>query len=583
MLAEGVVPSNVAEGYLTRLMIRRTYRILRTLGIEDKLLDIVDKQINYSSKDFPHLKEMRDEILTMLNVEQEKFAQTLQRGSQLTKRLVQELKSKKATEMPQQTLIQLYDSHGLPPEIVAETVEKEGVKVEVPENFYTMVAEQHVQAPPTVEEEPITGLEDALSTILPTRTLYYEDAYVKEFEAKVLKTIGEHYVVLDQTAFYPEGGGQPADLGTLKFNGTMAEVVDVQKVGNVIVHVVKGQMPKEGTKVTGSIQWNRRISLMRHHTATHVIMGAARRILGQHVWQSGAQKGVETSRLDISHYQRLTPEEISRIEELANEAVMQTIPVKTMLKPRIEAEKQHGFRLYQGGAVPGKEIRVVQTGNWEVQACGGTHVKNTGEIGLIKILHTERIQDGVERIIFSAGTQALKAIQKDEQLLRRVAEKVNAPLEKLEPTTERLVAEWKEIRRERDRLTKEIAELSAKEYLAEAQDLHRLKLILQTLKEENIDRLIQTANNIVSQEPKSVVILCGEADKTIRLVVMAGKDALKQGVNSRQIADEAAAMLGGGGSGKPEFAQGGGTNTAKVSEALRKAEEIVKKQAKMKQ
>jgi alanyl-tRNA synthetase len=580
MLAEGVVPSNVAEGYLTRLMIRRTYRILRTLGIEEKLLDIVDKQISHWSKDFPHLKEMRNEILTMLSVERGKFVQTLQRGNQLTKRLVQELKSKKEAKLPEQTLIQLYDSHGLPPEIVAETVEKEGIKVNVPDDFYAMVAEKHVQAPPTVEEEPITGLEKVLSTVPVTRTLYYEDAYIKEFEAKVLKAIGENYVVLDQTAFYPEGGGQPADVGVLKFNGIEVAVIDVQKVGNVIIHIVKGQMPKEGTKVTGSIDWSRRISLMRHHTATHVIMGAARRILGQHVWQSGAQKGVETSRLDISHYQRLTQEEIDKIEELANEAVMQTMLVKTIVKPRIEAEREHGFRLYQGGAVPGKEIRLVETGNWEVQACGGTHVKNTGEIGLIKILHTERIQDGVERIIFSAGTQALKAIQKDEQLLRRVAEKVNAPLEKLEPTTERLVTEWKDVRKERDRLTKEIAELSATEYLAEAKGLHGLKLVVQTLQVENIERLIQTANNIVSHEPKSVVILCGESetDKTVRLVVMAGKDALKQGINSRQIADDAAAVLGGGGSGKPEFAQGGGTRTRMVSEAMKKAEETVTKQ-----
>jgi alanyl-tRNA synthetase len=355
-------------------------------------------------------------------------------------------------------------------------------------------------------------------------------------------------------------------------------VRDVQKVGNIIVHVAKSAVPKEGAKVTGRIDWNRRISLMRHHTATHVIMGAARRLLGQHVWQSGAQKEVETSRLDISHYQRLTTEEINKIEELANEAVMRTIPVTTAIKPRTEAEKQHGFRLYQGGAVPGKEIRVVQTGDWEVQACGGTHVKNTGEIGFIKILHTERIQDGVERIIFSAGTKALKAIQKDEQLLKRVSEKLNAPLEKLEPTTERLVTEWKEIRQERERLIKEIAELSAKEYLANAKDVQGLKVVTQTLKEENIDRLIQTASGIVNQEPKAVVALCAQTDKTARLVIMAGKDALMHGINCRQIADEAAALLGGGGSGKPEFAQGGGTQTGMVSEAMRKAEETIKKQ-----
>jgi alanyl-tRNA synthetase len=428
-----------------------------------------------------------------------------------------------------------------------------------------------------VEEEPIKGLETSLTDIPPTRTLYYEDSYTKEFEAQVQKVVNDQYVVLNQTAFYPEGGGQPADHGVLKFNGTQTDVVDVQKIGNVIVHVVKGQIPRHGVKVTGRIDWNRRISLMRHHTATHVIMGAARRVLGQHVWQSGAQKEVEASRLDISHYQRLTTEEVQKIEELANEAVMRLIPVETSVKPRTEAERQHGFRLYQGGAVPGKEIRVVKTGDWEVQACGGTHVKNTGEIGLIKILHTERIQDGVERIIFSAGTQALRAIQKDEELLTRIAEKLNAPIEKLESTAERLLTDWKEIRRERERLIKEIADLSSREYLAAAKKMLGLKVVTQTLKEENVDRLIQTASEIVKNEPKAIVVLCA-TNKTAKIVVMAGKDCLKRGINARQIADQAASVLGGGGSGKPEFAQGGGTQMSKVAEALQKAEETIRKQ-----
>jgi len=579
MLAEGVVPSNVREGYLTRLMIRRTYRLLRTLGIEEKLFDIIDKQITFWSPDFPHLKDMRDEILKMLSVEREKYTETLKRGSQLAKRIASELETKGIKEIPEEALVQLYDSHGLPPEVVAETVEREGVKVKVPEGFYAKVAGQHLQAPPTVEEEPIKGIETALSGLPATKTLYYEDSYIQEFEATALRVVNSKYVVLDQTAFYPEGGGQPADHGFLKFNGVKTEVADVQKLGNVIVHVVTSSTPKEGDKVTGHIDWNRRISLMRHHTATHVIMGAARRVLGEHVWQSGAQKEVEASRLDISHFQRLTTEEVHKIEQLANGAVMRTIPVETSVKPRTEAERQHGFRLYQGGAVPGKEIRVVKTGDWEVQACGGTHVKNTGEIGLIKILHTERIQDGVERIIFSAGTQALRAIQKDEELLKRVSEKLNAPLEKLEPTAERLMVEWKEIRRERERLIKEISELASTEYVTTAKEMQGLKVVIQTLKEENVDRLIQTASDIVRKEPKAVVVLCG-TNETARLVVMAGKDCLKRGINARRIADKAASLLGGGGSGRPDFAQGGGTQTARVSEALRKAEETIRKQLK---
>ena len=585
MLAEGVVPSNVRAGYLTRLILRRTYRLLRMLGIEEKLFDIVDDQITFWSRDFPHLKEMRDEILTMLKVEHEKYAETLKRGSQLAKRVAAELKTKGVTDLPEETLVQLYDSHGLPPEVVAKSMEEGGISVKVPEDFYAKVAAQHLQEPPAVEEEPIKGIENALSKLPITKALYYEDSHIQEFKANVLRVIDNKYVVLNQTAFYPEGGGQPADHGVLEFHERKAEVIDAQKVSNIIVHAVRGPVPKEGDEVTGRIDWNRRISLMRHHTATHVIMGAARRVLGQHVWQSGAQKEVETSRLDISHYQRLTTEETQKIEKLANEAVMRTIPVETSTKPRAEAEREHGFRLYQGGAVPGKEIRVVRTGEWEVQACGGTHVKNTGEIGLVKILRTERIQDGVERIIFSAGARALKAIQKNEELLTKVAEKLNVQPEKLESTVERLVEEWKEARRERERLLRELVKKESKA-AAEDKQLMKIKKIADVsyasrmFEPVDVDRMIKTASEQVKKDPSMVVVFYGKDEKTARIVVMAGKLALKKGVDSRVIANEVASNVGGGGSGKPDFAQGGGTQVHKLTEAIKKAEKAVRKQLK---
>ena len=577
MLAEGVVPSNVREGYLARLMLRRTHRLLRTLGIEEKLLDIVDMQITFWSKDYPHLKEMRDEILEMLTVEQQKFKQTLQRGGSLVRRMAQELKTKGITQIPMDKLMQLYDSHGLPPEVVAETAKEEGITVNLPEDFYGMIAKSHIQAPTKEVEIPLKELEPKLSGLPPTRMLYYEDSYLREFEARVLRVLNDKYVILDQTAFYPEGGGQPPDLGFLKFNGGQTEVVDAQKVGNVIVHVVKDTVPEQESVVAGTINWKRRNSLMKHHTATHVLMGAARRVLGQHVWQAGTQKDVDQTRVDFSHFRRLTLEETHKIEELANEAVIRNIPVETSWKPRTEAEKQYGFRLYQGGVVPGKEIRVVDIKEWDVEACGGTHVKNTGEIGFIKILHTERIQDGVERIIFSAGLPALKAVQKKEALLLKISEKLNAPLEKLEATAERVVAEWKQTRREREHLIKELAEYKAKEYLEKAKEIHGLKTIIHAVKEVSVDNLIQIASETVKIEPKAVVVLCTYT-KTARIVVMAGKEALKMGINSRQIADEAASLLGGGGSGRPNFAQGGGTKTSKVTAALQKAEEIIRKQ-----
>jgi len=329
---------------------------------------------------------------------------------------------------------------------------------------------------------------------------------------------------------------------------------------------------------------------MKHHTATHIVNGAARRVLGQHVWQAGSQKDVDKTRLDISHFKRISLEEMHRIERLANEAVIANIPVETMFLPRMEAERKYGFRLYQGGVVPGKEIRVVKTGDWEVEACGGTHLKNTGEIGFIKILHTERIQDGVERLVYSAGISALKAVQESERLAYEVAEILDAPLDKLADTAKRVVNEWKEARKEKERLLKEIVTRTAEQTISvtvgkpkerrEVKEIDGLKLVSQVFDGVDVDRMIMLANEHVKKDAKVVVVFCGADEKIARLVVMAGEEAVKKGVNASEIAKEASAVLGGGGSGRPNFAQGGGTQVNKIAEALRKAEETINKQLK---
>ena len=467
MLSEGVVPSNIQEGYLARLLFRRVYRLMRSLNMNiDGLYDIVDMQVNYWGKDFPHIKTMRNEILEMLKVEQEKFEDTLKRGEGIVKRLINQLKEQKGTsQISDATLSELYDSHGLPPEIVKEVAEAEGVPVAIPENFYALVAKRHMQATKPVEEETAAehALEAAVEGLPATEQMYYPEPYTREWEAKVLKVINNEFVVLDKTCFYPEGGGQPADHGYFAYDGgVQAEVVDVQKIGRVIVHKIKAaNAPKEGGTVRGILDWEKRYALMKAHTGTHFVNGAARRVLGEHVWQCGTQKGVESTRLDISHYRRLTPEEVHRIETLANEAVSANMQVETAWLPRNEAESRYGFRLYQGGAVPGKDIRVVKTGDWDVEACAGTHLKSTGEIGYIKIRYTERVQDGVERLVYSVGMQAVKAVQEQERLLWRVAETLNAPLEKLDKTAEKIVKELKEANSAVRRFEKKLSALEA--------------------------------------------------------------------------------------------------------------------------
>jgi alanyl-tRNA synthetase len=458
--------------------------------------------------------------------------------------------------------------------------EAEGVRIQVPDNFYSHVAERHVVAPVTIKITSKEGIEDAegLFADLPdTRRLYYEDAYIKEFKAKVLRVSGNR-VVLDKTAFYPEGGGQMSDHGVLAFDGKRSKVVDVQKVGGVIVHFVEDSVPKETQKVSGQLDWERRISLMRHHTATHLVMGAARRTLGQHVWQAGAQKDVDRTRLDISHPKRLTTDEIYRIERLANHVVMENLSVECFWNPREEAERKYGFRLYQGGVVPGREIRVVKTEDWEVEACGGTHCKSTGEVGLIKIIRTERIQDGVERIIFSAGDAAVKAVQETEAKVLKVSELLEVQTDKVENTVEHMVSEWKELRRDKEHLSDGLAQFIAEKYLKKAEKIGKIKLVSGTMgaQEADVDLLIKVASKLVQLDNRSVAVLIN-VDRNAQVVVMVGEEAQKLGIDAREITRVAAAELGGGGSGKIDFAQGGGTKVTNVTKAIEKAKIVVRK------
>ena len=587
MLSEGIVPSNIHEGYLARLLFRRVYRLLRSLNIDvERLYDIVDMQVDLWSKDYPHIKTMRNEIVEMLKVEEEKFEDTLKRGEGMVKRIASELKAKNVNFLPESTLSELYDSHGLPPEIVKEAAEAEGVTVEVPENFYALIANRHMQADKPVEEEGKAEavLEAAVVGLPPTEQMYYVDAYVKEFDAKVLKVIEGKYVVVDRTCFYPEGGGQPSDNGFLLFDDARVEVVHVQKVGRVIVHETKAQVElKEGMVVKGVLDWEKRYALMKAHTATHLVNGAARRVLGEHVWQNGTQKGVETTRLDISHYRRLTAEEVHNIELLANQAVLADMPVTTVWLPRNEAESQYGFRLYQGGAVPGKEIRVVKTGDWDVEACAGTHLRRTGEIGFLKIVYTERIQDGVERLGYAVGIAALKAVQRQERLLWTVSETLSAPVEKLDKTAEKLVKELKEANSEKRKLVKELAAKEsavgvAKE-LGVAQEIGGVTLVKRDFQGEiDVNRMVQTANEMIRRNEATVTLFYGTDGKNARVLVMAGEAAVGKGVNAGEVVRKVSPIMGGGGGGKPNFAQGGGTQIEKLEDAVKAAEELIKKQ-----
>jgi len=579
MLAEGVVPSNVRVGYLTRLLIRKTYRLLRGLGIENKLLEIIEMQMERWSKDFPQIKEMSREIYEGISIEEGKYRVTLNRGIDLSRKIVAEVKSKGEKEIPIERVIELYDSHGISPEIFEETVKNAEVKVKIPENFYAMIAQRHVAPQAMTSEQAISSeLKQLFSGLEPTRLLYYDEPEIKEFEARILTIIQGKYVILDRTFFYPKSGGQDADHGFFEVNGTQTRVIDVLKIGNVVAHMVEDPMLMEGSKIVkGIVDWDRRTSLMTHHTSTHIVLGAARRVLGQHVWQAGAQKEVEKSRLDISHWKRITSEQTREIETLANQVVMANLPVEVSWMPRGEAEENYGFRLYQGGVVPGARVRIVKIGDWDVEACGGIHVESTGKIGLIKILHTERIQDGVERIIFSAGYQALNQVHRIEDTLQKAAETLDVTPDKLTQAVEEKCTEINRLAQEVERLRDKEMEYTLLDMLHKAKKVKGLLLTSHVTTMDAADAVIKILRTIVKKEPRAVAIMFGVND-TVRVFVMAGEVAVNQGVDSGTIAAAISNTLGGGGGGKPSFGQGGGNKVKKVEEAITMVETILRTQ-----
>jgi alanyl-tRNA synthetase len=426
----------------------------------------------------------------------------------------------------------------------------------------------------TTGEEKEAELVEKVAGLKETRRLYYADPYLKEFEAEVIQVLDGRYVILDQTAFYAEGGGQVSDVGVLYKDSEELRVLDVKSVDGVLLHDVKEPLVKPGDKIRGIIDRNRRMSLMRGHTATHIVLGAARRVLGEHAWQAGASKTVERSRLDISHYSKLTREQIERIEELSNKVVREGRPVNCVFMQRDKAEEKYGFRLYQGGVVPGKEIRVVDMGDWDVEACGGTHLSNTSEAGLIKIVATERVQDGIERLIYAVGPHALAEVQRREVILSKTAELMGSPVDEVTETIANSLNTMKDLRREIEQLRAENSMNIAENLLEKSDTLDGDGELIVNLVDKNTEMLIEVGNALKQKKEHFVAVLHSSIEP--RLVVVSSDEATRRGYHAGKITKKVSRIIGGGGGGKPHLGQGGGSDIEKFNTNKNEIKKVVR-------
>ncbi len=552
-------------------------------------------QLDLLENEFPSINKNRKQIGEILDIETERYADTLTKGENLVKRI---LKDKQ--KIDENELITLYDTHGMPPDIVKNIAKNHGIDIDIPKNFESMVAELHSH------EEKIDEIQEIKTDLPKTEQLYYKDHYTKEFDAKVLWK-DNNKVIFDKTAFYPEGGGQPADTGYLLNNGNKFVVQSVVKEGEAIIHIINGEL-KLGDKIHGVIDWEHRYTLMKHHTGTHLVNSALRNLLGEHIWQAGSQLGLTEARFDFSHYKAISEEEKKKIEYLANEFIKKAVNVEKKVMDRNNAEKTHGFRLYQGGVPPGNCIRVLNIPGIDVEACGGTHLNNTSEVEKIRIIKTERIQDGVDRIIFAAGKMADIHLEEERQLYEKIVKQLDlsykikeyedvskqlqeiskifsVPINQIEKTIKRFLDETKITKVKTVNNLIEACEDLFSEWKKSQKEKKKVPI-------DEIEKLIDQAVKIPGTDVKIVTgISSFEASATAGFItkednyvahIFDGKVLVSMAsenieIDLRKIAPEIGKILGGSGGGKPRMTQCGGPNKNKAKDALELAKQLTKK------
>jgi len=473
-ISDGALPSNTGGGYNLRVIFRRCMDFIKKYGWSLDLAEVCEWHVQDLKKMFPDIGDNLEDVKKIINVEKQKYEKTLRQIKEILKTISGKLDEKQ--------IIDLYDSHGINPETL---LEKKLIQ-KIPDRFFEKVAEKHARTEKKEDEA-----KHELKT-QKTEKLYYDDYAKTSFQAKVIDSI-EDYVILDKTVFYPTSGGQIHDKGMI--NGQ--PVTEVKEQDGVVLHKIRGEKPGKGTVVKGEIDWNRRKQLAQHHTAVHVVNGSARQVLGNHVWQAGADKNEARARIDITHYESLNPKQVSEIEKLANDVIRKGLQVHSEFLNKDVAEKKYGFRLYQGGAIPGSKIRVVRINDFDVEACAGTHVKNTKEIGGIKITGTKRIQDGVIRIEIKAGKALEEEANKNKVIADQVCELLGTSYDQMPGKTLELFNAWKNKRKKKPFSFKKVKTgKGSGEKLAE--NLERAAQNLKVLPEHlpnTVKRFIKDLNN----------------------------------------------------------------------------------------
>lgn len=595
MTADGVLPSNEGRGYVLRRLLRRAARHGRLLGINRMFMtDICEVVIANSGEAYPQLVEKKDYIYKILNVEESAFYKTIDKGMEILKDDIEEMKSKGEKVMSGEKSFRLYDTYGFPIDLTKEILEEEGFEIDE-EAFNQEMKIQKERAREARGKSTYMGADETVYHKLDVDMVTEFAGYdVKEVaDAKVIAIIAnnevsdsavagdEVSVFIDKTPFYAESGGQVGDHGVITTETGTVTVTDcIKVVGGKIAHIgkVEDGSISVGDTAKATIDYAKRLATSRNHSATHLLQKALRTVLGTHVEQAGSYVDAERLRFDFTHFSAMTPDEIKEVERLVNEKIFENLDIIISEENIEDARKMGAMALF--GEKYGNVVRVVNMGGYSVELCGGAHLKNTAQVGTFKIISENGVAAGVRRIEALTGTEALKHFQAQEEQLKTVCGIVKATPDNMVKRIETLVAEQKELSKELEKLKAKMAGGAVSEILNGKKEINGVNAVLAEVKEADGNALRTMGDQLKEKLGSGVIVLGSGKDGKVSLVVMATDDIVKKGVHAGNIIKAAAAVCGGGGGGRPNMAQAGGKDASKIGEALVKAEEVIKEQIK---
>ena len=587
MICDGILPSNEGRGYVLRRLLRRAARHGKLLGVNDPFLyQVVDTVIHENEGQYPDLREKQTYITKVIRTEEENFGRTIDGGMKIFSDLLAEHKQKPEKIFSGADAFRLYDTFGFPIDLTMEMAADEGLSVD--ENaFQKLMKEQKErarEARKALGDLGWAGVEFG-KDVPATEFVGYDHS---ECDAKIVAIVAdeelreeaaagaEAVVVLDQSPFYAEMGGQVADHGTITADGVVFTVADVQKnKGGKFMHygrLAQGVL-HVGDTVHAAIDMERRKAIQRAHSTTHLLDAALKKVLGDHVHQAGSLVEPDRLRFDFTHFEAISPEELRQVEELVNDAILEGYPVVTEVLPIEEAKKKGAVAMF--GEKYGETVRVVEMSDFSVEFCGGTHVDNTAKAGPFRIKSESSVASGVRRIEATCGKLSLKAMESSQGVLSRAAQFLKTAPSGLLERMEQQANEMKQLRQALEKFKAEASLGEARQFLASAKTVKDLHVLATTRNGVDTAELRTMGDFLRDKDPKAVAVIASINGEKITFLAVCGKEAVARGIKAGDLVRHVSAICGGKGGGKPDSAMGGGSDPLKVDDALASVDDFV--------